>query len=133
MVEAMTLVYRVSPPLENVTLNALFFSAWPKHIQQDFGPMLRHSLAWVVALESDALLGFVNLAWDGGKHAFFLDTTGHPHWQRRGVGMALVRHALVVAKDRGLHWMHVDCESSLEPFYRACGFGETTAGLVRFS
>lgn len=34
-----------------------------------------HSLGWVAARTSDALLvGFVNITWDGGDHAFLLDT-----------------------------------------------------------
>ena len=34
-----------------------------------------HSLGWVVrARRADGLVGFVNIAWDGGVHAFVLDT-----------------------------------------------------------
>lgn len=34
-----------------------------------------HSLGWVTARTRDGVLvGFVNIAWDGGDHAFLLDT-----------------------------------------------------------
>ena len=29
-----------------------------------------------------------------------------------------------------MHWLHVDYEPHLEPFYRACGFTPTLAGLL---
>lgn len=34
----------------------------------------RHSLTWVGAFDDDALTGFVQVCWDGGAHAFVLDT-----------------------------------------------------------
>jgi len=34
----------------------------------------RHSLGWVCARDGADLAGFVNVAWDGGAHAFILDT-----------------------------------------------------------
>jgi hypothetical protein len=30
----------------------------------------RHSLGWVCARDDDVLVGWVNVAWDGGEHAF---------------------------------------------------------------
>lgn len=34
-----------------------------------------HSLGWVTARTAEgALVGFVNVAWDGGDHAFLIDT-----------------------------------------------------------
>lgn len=112
-------------------LNALFDAAWDGHSWADFGRQLPHSLAYVCAYDGDALLGFVNPAWDGGVHAFLLDTTVHPASQRRGVGTRLVEEAVAVARERGIHWVHVDFEPHLRPFYHeACGFHPTDAGLM---
>ncbi|NEA38295.1 GNAT family N-acetyltransferase, partial [Streptomyces sp. SID11385] len=37
--------------------------------------LARHSLGWAaVRDETGNLAGFVNVAWDGGAHAFLLDT-----------------------------------------------------------
>ncbi|WP_293910063.1 GNAT family N-acetyltransferase [Deinococcus sp.] len=71
------------------------------------------------------------VAWDGGVHAFLLDTTVHPEFQRRGLGAELVRRVAAQAQSRGLHWLHVDFGPHLEGFYRGCGFRETGAGLDR--
>ncbi|WP_201295030.1 MULTISPECIES: GNAT family N-acetyltransferase [unclassified Nocardiopsis] len=46
-----------------------------------------HSLGWVCAHRGGELVGFVNVVWDGGVHAFLLDTVTHPRLQRTGVGL----------------------------------------------
>jgi len=75
-------------------------------------------------------VGFVSLAWDGGIHAFLLDPTVHPSLRRRGIGTELVRRAIDVARERGIHWVHVDFDPGLRPFYDACGFESTKAGIM---
>ena len=122
--------YRISPPVSNAELNALFAAAWKQHVARDFAPVLGHSLAYVCAYQDDALVGFVNVAWDGGIHAFLLDTTVHPAQGRQGIGRRLVTLAAQEARARGMEWLHVDYEPHLEPFYRACGFQPTAAGLI---
>lgn len=65
--------------------------------------MLERSLTWVTAhTDAGELIGFVNVAWDGGVHAFLLDTTVHPDHGRRGVGTGLVRRAAEASRGRGL-------------------------------
>ena len=123
--------YQISPPLDNAALNELFGAAWPDHTPRDFAPLLARSLAYICAYQNLRLAGFVNLAWDGGFHAFLLDTTVHPTLQRRGIGLALVQHALAAASQHGVSWVHVDYEPHLRGFYARCGFQPTEAGLVR--
>ena len=93
--------------------------------------VLARSLCWVTAQQGGRLVGFVNVAWDGGLHAFLLDTAVHPDFGRRGVGTALVQRAAEQAARLGAGWLHVDYEPHLESFYRSCGFSETQAGLRR--
>ncbi len=76
------------------------------------------------------LIGYVNVAWDGGQHAFLLDTTVDAEFQRRGIATHLVRLVTDAARTRGATWLHVDYEPRLEPFYAACGFRPTKAGLI---
>jgi GNAT superfamily N-acetyltransferase len=91
-----------------------------------------HSLGWVSARQPDgALVGFVNVAWDGGDHAFLLDTKVATENQRQGIATALVGHAARHAKTAGCEWLHVDFEEHLARFYfDACGFRPTAAGLI---
>lgn len=128
------ITYHVSPPIDNDALNQLFAAAWPNHQQTDFHQPLSHSLLYVCAYAPDTMLiGFVNVAWDGGVHAFLLDTTVHPDYQRQGIGTTLVREAATAAAARNIDWIHVDFEPHLLHFYRACGFRHTEAGLINLA
>jgi len=100
-------------------------SGWPA--------ILARSLTWVTAHEGERLVGFVNVAWDGGAHAFLLDTTVHPDSQRRGIGSGLIREAAQAAREGDAQWLHVDFEPHLAGFYAACGFQPTAAGLLRLT
>jgi GNAT superfamily N-acetyltransferase len=79
------------------------------------------------------LVGFANVAWDGDKHAFLLDPTVRSDCQRQGIGTGLVRHAIDLARSKGVEWLHVDYESRLAGFYAKCGFGPTEAGLMNLN
>lgn len=124
------IVYRVNPPVTNEAMNTLFAASWPEHTTTDFERVLSHSLAYVCAYQDERLVGFVKLAWDGGIHAFLLDTTVHPEARRQGIGVALVREVVAVARERGIEWVHVDYEPHLHSFYEQCGFRPTLAGLI---
>jgi ribosomal protein S18 acetylase RimI-like enzyme len=90
-----------------------------------------HSLGWVCARRGGALTGFVNVAWDGGAHAFLLDTAVDPRFQRQGVGTGLVAAAAEGARAARCQWLHVDFEPRLRGFYLdACGLRPTHAGLL---
>ncbi len=91
-----------------------------------------HSLGWVTARLADgALIGFVNVASDGGDHAFLIDTKVASSHQRQGIATALVAEAVRQARAAGCEWIHVDFVENLAPFYfGACGFRPTPAGLI---
>ncbi|MGA4844116.1 GNAT family N-acetyltransferase [Streptomyces sp. G45] len=77
------------------------------------------------------LVGFVNVAWDGGVHAFVLDTLVDREFQRRGIGTKLVEEAVRGARAAGCEWLHVDFDDEHRTFYvDACGFQPTDAGLI---
>lgn len=94
-----------------------------------------HSLGLVTARDpAEELVGFTNVAWDGGDHAFPLDPKVRPDHQRRGLGTAVVLLAAQHAKAADCEWLHVDFEDRdrLSAFYfRACGFRSTNAGVLR--
>ncbi|WP_330295308.1 GNAT family N-acetyltransferase [Streptomyces sp. NBC_00503] len=117
-------------PLADAELNALFAAAWPGHRDTSFAPVLERSLSWIAARREGRLVGYVNVAWDGGVHAFVLDTTVHPDERRRGLGVRLVRAAAEAARGAGAQWLHVDHEPHLGDFYARCGFRPTAAGLL---
>jgi GNAT superfamily N-acetyltransferase len=125
--------YADSPAVGNDDLNDLFAASWDGwHSPRDFTPILARGLGYVCAFDGERLVGFVNVAWDGGEHAFLLDPTVRPELRRRGIGTRLVHEATRLARAAGAAWLHVDFEPHLRGFYLGpCGFTPTNAGLIR--
>jgi len=123
------IVFRRRSAVAEDELQLLFEAAWGVR-KIDFRPVLERSFTWVTAHAGQTLVGFVNVAWDGGVHFFLLDTTVHPAWQRRGIGTRLVRDALDACRGAG-EWIHVDFDPQLTGFYYEAGFGPATAAIAR--
>ncbi|XVV07613.1 GNAT family N-acetyltransferase [Actinosynnema sp. CA-248983] len=127
------IVYEWRGRFENPEVNVLHAEGFDHAVLDDdwWGQVNRHSLGWVCARRQDDLVGFVNVAWDGGVHAFVLDTLVAAAVRRQGVGRELITHATDRARRAGCEWLHVDFDPHLRPFYfDACGFRPTDAGLI---
>ena len=121
----------VDPYPADEAMQPLWRSAWGQDVPINFAAILQRSLLHLVATDGDRLVGFVNVAWDGGAHAIILDTCVHRDYQRQGIATRLVQGAAKGARQRGAQWLHVDFEPHLEAFYGQCGFIPTLAGLIR--
>jgi ribosomal protein S18 acetylase RimI-like enzyme len=121
------LVFRFDPRPSAAELLALGAKWTEAELQRIYDRSLTHACAYL----SGRLVGYVNVAWDGGVHAFLLDPTVHPDLRHRGIGTELVRAMIGHLKGRGLDWLHVDYRPELAAFYRGCGFEPTTAALIR--
>jgi GNAT superfamily N-acetyltransferase len=117
-------------PVGSDELNELRAIGWPRAGAQDWDALLSRSLGWVTALVDAELVGFVNVAWDGGSHAFLLDTVVRPDVRRQGIGKRLVERAVAMAREAGAERLHVDFEPEVRAFYESCGFRPTDAGLL---
>jgi GNAT superfamily N-acetyltransferase len=129
----MTISYEWRGDFENAAVNVLHAEGFGHRLLGiDWRAQVRqHSLGWVCAWRRGELAGFVNVAWDGGVHAFILDTVVSARARHGGVGTGLVAVAVAHARDAGCEWLHVDFEGHLAGFYfRACGFTPTSAGLI---
>jgi len=118
---------------ENDEVNRLHAEAFGHRVfADDWNAQLeRFSLGWVTARDGDALVGFVNVAWDGGVHAFLLDTIVAASHARQGIATAMVELAAEEARRSPCEWLHVDFEEHLRGFYlESCGFTPTGAGLI---
>lgn len=71
----MNIEYRRRPPLTNEMLGELLQPDVPPDDRTHYERLLTHSLTWVGAFDGDRLVGYANVAWDGGVHAFLLDPT----------------------------------------------------------
>jgi ribosomal protein S18 acetylase RimI-like enzyme len=128
------ITYEWRGEFDNGEVNDLHAEAFGHCVLDDdwSGQLRRHSLGWVCARDGATLVGFVNVAWDGGVHAFVLDTMVSAEAGRKGVGTELVQLAVAGARAAACEWLHVDFEDHLRAFYfDACGFTPTNAGLIR--
>jgi GNAT superfamily N-acetyltransferase len=116
-------------------LHAVAFRAPASAAERDWQTMLaEHSLGWVTARDGGALVGFVNVIWDGLAHAWIQDTMVDSAFRRQGIGTRLVSAARDASQQAGCEWLHVDFDDHLSSFYlKSCGFTPTTAGLIHLN
>ncbi|HWB37545.1 MAG TPA: GNAT family N-acetyltransferase [Rugosimonospora sp.] len=129
----MTITFEWRGSFDNDEVNALHAEGFdhPPLTDDWWAQVNRHSLGWVCARRGGELVGFVNVAWDGGVHAFVLDTLVTAGVRRQGVGTELVAVAARGARAARCEWLHVDFDDHLRSFYfDACGFTPTNAGLI---
>ena len=83
---------------------------------------LSHSLAFYVALDSDAVVGLIRLVGDGFSSVLVQDLLVLPIYQRQGIGSALMKEALEAYKDvYQVQLVTEETERTLR-FYRSMGF-----------
>ena len=119
---------------DNAEVNELHAEAFGHGVLEDDwqAQVRQHSLGWVCARDGAQLVGFVNVAWDGGVHSFVLETMVLTGAARRGIGTELVAVSVVESRAAGCEWLHVDFDDHLRGFYfDACGFEPTNAGLIK--
>ncbi|MGW6308780.1 GNAT family N-acetyltransferase [Streptomyces niveus] len=129
----MTITYEWRGDFENAAVNVLHAEGFGhRTLDIDWRAQVhRHSLGWVCAWRGSRLVGFVNVAWDGGVHAFVLDTMVSGELRRAGIGAQLVATAAEEARAAKCERLHVDFDDDLRAFYfDACGFRPTSAGLI---
>jgi len=118
---------------ENAEVNALHAEGFGHRVLEDDwkAQVERHSLGWVCARDGEELVGFVNVAWDGGIHAFIIDTLVARGARRRGVGTRMVALAVEESRAAGCEWLHADFDDELSSFYvDSCGFVPTPARVI---
>jgi GNAT superfamily N-acetyltransferase len=131
-----TVELRARPDVDDAELSGLHARAFGSALQvQSWAQRLaRHSLTWVGAFDGGRMVGFANVAWDGGVHAFLLDVVVEPARQGEGIGAAVVAEAARLAGAAGCEWLHVDFVPEHAAFYLdRCGFTRTDAGVVKLT
>lgn len=128
-----TIIYEWRGGLENTAINVLHAEGFGhRRLDIDWHAQVhQHSLGWVCAWQDGELAGFVNVAWNGGVHAFILDTLVAAQARRCGIGTGLIAAAAGHARAAGCEWLHADFEDHLSVFYfQACSFTPASAGLI---
>lgn len=125
--------YRWRGEFANDEVNALHADAFEhRQFEDDWKALVaNHSLGWVTARDSQVLVGFVNVIWDGQVHAWIQDEMVSSASRHRGIGVGLIEIARDQSKSAGCEWLHVDFDDHLQPFYfGAAGFTPTSGGLI---
>jgi len=130
----MNITYSWRGEFTNEALNRLHADGFRHCLFTDdwLAQVTRHSLGWVCARDDQDLVGFVNVAWDGGVHAFVLDTLVAAEYRHRGVATEMIGICAKEAREARCEWLHVDFEDHLRGFYfDRCGFEPTNGGLIK--
>jgi GNAT superfamily N-acetyltransferase len=132
------ITYKWREDFENAEVDALHIEAFQKRKASDdernWRLLVQHSLGWVSARDEGALVGFVNVVWDGLVHAWIQDLMVTSDFRNHGIGTRLVSNAREACKQVGCEWLHVDFDIELCRFYyQACGFTATSAGIIHLS
>lgn len=133
MLQANDLVPEWRGAFANEEVNRLHGEAFGHALSNDdwWAQVNRHSLGWICLRSAGRLVGFVNVAWDGGVHAFLLDTMIAVSERRKGHAARMIKRAVAEAKSAGCEWLHVDFTPELRAFYfDACDFRSTDAGVI---
>ncbi len=114
----------------SLEINALMHVCWDAHEECDYQNILVKSLSYATVRDGDTLIGFCNLAWDGGRHATIFDLNVHPDFRKQGLALKMLEMLKGVAKSNNVKFLHVDCSPHLEPLYKKAGFEMISAGLI---
>ena len=107
-----------------------FFVGWPNPPSEAAHlAILRGSDRVVLALDAEQVVGFVTVLSDGVlcAHVSLLEVL--PGYQGRGIGSALMRHALSALSD--LYAVDVVCDPELQPFYLRLGMRPAVGMMLR--
>ena len=127
------IVYR--DHLEGLTPEALrgFFVGWPSPpTPEQHWEILERSFAFVLAYDTEAgeVVGFVTALSDGVFSAFIPLLEVRPHYQKRGIGKALLQQ--IEQRLAGVYSIDLVCDPELVPYYAALGYQSLAGQGKRF-
>lgn len=80
---------------------------------------------------NNQLIAFGYVCGMGLEHGYLEDIIVHPEFQRRGIGVTLVRELLRESERCGLEIITVTFEPPHTNFYKTCGFDVGSGGIWR--
>jgi glucosamine-phosphate N-acetyltransferase len=100
-----------------------------------FQGRVRTGVRTFVARDGDKVIGTASLILEqkfyhrGGHAGHIEDVSIHRDYQGRGVGAALVRHAIEEARRLGCYKVILNCDDRVMPFYVRLGFHRHSNGM----
>ena len=107
-----------------------FFIGWPNPPSEDtLKSILIQSQHFVLALDSDKIVGFINAISDKTLSAYIPLLEVLPEYLGKGIGKALVNK---VNEELSAYYMiDISCDDSVVPFYEKLGFKKNNSMFVR--
>ncbi len=119
--------------LDGITAERLrggFFAGWPNpptpetHLR-----LLQRASHRVLALDGDAVIGFITALSDGVLSAYIPHLEVLSAWRGRGIGGALVRR--IVAELGPIYAIDLVCDPQLVPYYQRLGMTAISGMVIR--
>jgi len=97
---------------------------------QDFPALFERCNFWAgVRDENHKLIAFGYVCGMGLEHGYMEDIIVHPKYQKRGIGVTLVKAMLQKSKEVGLEIVTVSFSKENTNFYKTSGFTPSVGGL----
>lgn len=122
--------WRVREQVPNEALCTLFSKAYNIDLSLDFNPILDKSLTWLTAWRDGSLVGFINAAWDGFKHAFLVDRTALTDEPEVRNQLILTMLDTIARDHPSVDKVHLDCDPGEVSVLESRGLQQMPAGIV---
>ncbi|CAH0151255.1 GNAT family acetyltransferase [Bacillus sp. Soil745] len=97
---------------------------------RDFPTLFKRCNFWAgVRNENNKLIAFGYVAGMGLEHGYMEDIIVHPDYQKKGIGVELVRELLRESEQYGLEIVTLTHDPKHKNFYETCGFTSCSGGL----
>lgn len=126
----MPLRYVENPELGAETIAALrVLVGWDARIKK-LEKIVGCTYMTAACYDKNLLVGFVDVLSDGVDDALVRSLVVHPEYQRRGVGLELIRIVVERLKANQIKTINVLFETELTAFYNKAGFRIVSGGLI---
>jgi ribosomal protein S18 acetylase RimI-like enzyme len=106
------------------------FVGWPNPPSEEtLMRILKGSYRFILAMEGDKVVGFINAISDGVLSAYIPLLEVLPEYQSRGIGKELVTKMREELKH--LYMVDLLCDEELIPYYEKQGMSKATGALIR--
>ncbi len=126
----MSLRYVKNPEIEAKELAALRIAVGWDARQEKIEQLIGRTYMTVACLDSERLVGFVDVISDGVDDAFIRNLLVHPDYRRRGIALKLLKTVIEKVKNDRIKTINVLFEPELINLYSKAGFKLISGGII---
>lgn len=123
--------YQFDAPVSPALLADLREAVGWNRMEADLADESLRNAFHLCCFDDELLVGYAAVVSNGVTDAYIQDVMVHPHWQRRGVGMELMKRVLERLRDEGVYMVSVIYgDPGLKPLYERFGFQTMLCGQM---